>query len=53
MHNFECFWKGKRITVQATSTFEAQKKAAVIWKVKKGYEIAVVNADVPVNTASI
>jgi hypothetical protein len=45
MNKYECFWKSKRITVEANTTYQAQQKAQEILKVKKGYEIAVVLAE--------
>lgn len=53
MNNYECFWKGKRLSVQAETTLAAQIIAAQVWKVRKRYEIAVVLADKPINTGGI
>ena len=39
---FECFYKSKRITVEAQSTYQAQLKASVEFKTKKHWDIAVV-----------
>ena len=41
MNKYECFWKGKSITVEADTTYQAQQKAQAILKAKKGYEITV------------
>ena len=41
MNKYECFWKSKRITVEADTTYQAQQKAQAIFKAKKGYEITV------------
>ena len=53
MHNYECFYRGKRISVQAPSSFAAQEAAARIFKAKKAYEIATVLADKPISPASL
>ena len=53
MFTYECFYKNKRITVQALRSFEAQEKAAKILKARKNYEVTVVLADKPINTASV
>ena len=45
MNKYECFWKSKRITVEADTTYQAQQKAQAIFKAKKGYEITVVLAE--------
>ena len=41
-NKYECFWKSKRITVEADSSYQAQQKAQALFKAKKGYEITVV-----------
>lgn len=41
MNTYECFWKSKRITVEADTTYNAQLKAQAIFKAKKSYEITV------------
>jgi len=50
---YEAFYKNKRTTVYANSSYEAQLKAAKEFKAKKRYEVTVVLADVPVDTASL
>ena len=45
MNKYECFWKAKRITVEADTSYQAQQKAQAILKAKKGYEITVVLAE--------
>jgi hypothetical protein len=45
MNKYECFWKAKRITVEADTSYQAQQKAQAIFKAKKGYEVAVVLAE--------
>ena len=42
MNGYIGFYKGKRIEVNAESSYEAQKKAATIFKAKKSYEVTVV-----------
>ena len=53
MNNYECFWRGKRLSVQAETTLAARAIAAHAWKVRKQYEIAVVLADKPISTGAI
>lgn len=53
MNNYLCMWRGKRIIVQAETSYKAQQIAATQWKIKKGWEIIVILADKPVNTASL
>lgn len=45
MNGYVCFYRGKRIEVYANTSFEAQEKAAKIFKAKKTYEITVVLAE--------
>jgi hypothetical protein len=45
MNKYECFWKSKRITVEADTSYQAQQKAQSILKAKKGYEITVMLAE--------
>lgn len=44
MFTYECFYKNKRITVQALRSFDAQEKAAKLFKARKSYEVTVVLA---------
>lgn len=53
MFNYVCFYKGKKIVVQALRSYDAQLKAAQILKAKKAYDVAVVLADKPVDPASL
>jgi len=39
---YHAFWRGKKIELKANTSYEAQKKAAAILKVKKSYEVTVV-----------
>lgn len=41
MNGYKCFYKGKTIEVNADTSYEAQQKAAVIFKAKKAYEVTV------------
>lgn len=41
MAKYEAFYKGKRITVEAGSSYGAQKKAAEIFKAKHSFEVTV------------
>ena len=45
MNKYECFWKSKRITVEADTSYQAQQKSQSILKAKKGYEITVMLAE--------
>lgn len=47
MNGYICFFGGKRVEVHATSTYEAQKKAAAVLRVseKKRSQITVVLAE--------
>jgi hypothetical protein len=42
MNGYLCFYKDKKIEVYADTSFEAQKKAALIFKAKKNYMVNVV-----------
>lgn len=44
-NGYVAFYKGKRADVYAATSYEAQKKAAAIFKVKKTYEVTVVLAE--------
>ena len=45
MNTYVAMYRGKRETVEANTTYEAQKKAAVIFKAKKSYEVIVILAE--------
>jgi hypothetical protein len=53
MHTYEAFYRGKRTTVQASSSYEAQTLAAAIFKARKQYDVTVILADKPVSPASL
>ena len=55
MKNFTyvCFYKNLQTTVQAITSYEAQLTAAKKFKAKKSYDVTVVLADKPVDTASL
>lgn len=53
MFTYECFYKNKRITVQAFRSFDAQKIAAEKFKARKAYEVTVVLAAKPDGTPVI
>ena len=42
MNGYIAFWRGKQIEVYAATSFEAQQKAAALFKAKKTYEVTVV-----------
>ena len=46
LYAFECFFKGKRTTVFAETTYKAQQSAAIFFKAKKAYDITVMRADI-------
>ena len=50
---FVAFYRGKQTVVHAATSYDAQLKAAAFFKARKSYEVTVVRADVPVNTASL
>lgn len=58
MNTYICYFKNKRIEVSAATQYEAQQKAAAIFKARRHWEVAVMIAEkngVPVihSTASI
>lgn len=44
MFSYVCFYKGKEITVQASSSYNAQQEAARIFRARKPYEVTVMLA---------
>lgn len=42
MNGYKAFYKGKTIEVEASSSYEAQKKAAAQFKAKKSYDVNVI-----------
>nr|DAT24739.1 MAG TPA: hypothetical protein [Caudoviricetes sp.] len=46
MNGYKCFYKGKTCEVYANSSYEAQQKAAQVFKAKKSYEVTVVLCEV-------
>lgn len=53
MRPYIAFYKGKQITVEANSSYEAQQKAAKEFKAKKPYDVTVMLADVKHSTQHI
>ena len=45
MNGYICFYKGKRVEVQANTSLEAQRKAAIAFKAKRTYDITVMLAE--------
>jgi len=41
VNGYICFYKGKRIEVYAETSYQAQLKAAALFKAKKSYEVSV------------
>ena len=46
MYGYMCFYKNKVIEVYADTTYQAQQKAALIFKTRKSYEITVVLCEI-------
>jgi hypothetical protein len=42
MNTYHAFYNGKEIELQADSSYQAQQKAAGIFKAKKSYQVTVV-----------
>lgn len=53
MRMYICIYNGKKIEIQAATSYEAQEKAAKIFKAKKSYNVIVALADVSISTSSI
>lgn len=45
MNGYVAFYKGKKLEVYAASSYEAQQKAAALFKARKSYEVTVVLAE--------
>lgn len=45
MNGYIAFYRGKQAEVRATSSYEAQKQAALLFRAKKSYEVTVVLAE--------
>ena len=41
MNGYKAFYRGKSIEVYAETTYEAQQKAAALFKAKKAYDVSV------------
>lgn len=53
MRTYQAFYRGRNLTVTAASQFDAQKQAAILFKARRAWDVAVVLADVPVKTAEL
>jgi hypothetical protein len=53
MRMYICIYNRKQITVEAKTSYEAQEKAAKIFKAKKSYNVIVALADVAISPSSI
>ena len=42
MNGYKAFYKGKSIDIMASTSYEAQKLAALRFKAKKSYEVTVI-----------
>jgi hypothetical protein len=45
MNGYIAFYRGKQVEVYAASSYEAQTKAAAMFKAKKSYEVTVMLAE--------
>ena len=45
MNGYIAFYRGKQIEVYAATSYEAQQKAAALFKARKRYEVTVVLAE--------
>lgn len=45
MNGYIAFYKGKQLEVYAPSSYEAQQKAAALFKARKSYEVTVMLAE--------
>ena len=45
MNGYVCFYKSKRIEVEAETSYAAQLKAAQLFKARKSYDVTVVLAE--------
>jgi hypothetical protein len=41
MNGYKCFYRGKECEVYADTSYNAQQKAAVVFKARKAYEVTV------------
>ena len=53
MITYIAFYKGRKVLVEASTTYSAQCIAAKQLKAKKYYDVTVMRADVEHNTASL
>jgi hypothetical protein len=53
MRTYKAFYKNDTITVQAESSYAAQLEAAKQFKAKKSYDVTVILADIPLDTANL
>lgn len=45
MNKYEAFYKGRRMTVEGSTSLEARDKATLAFKAKKAYDVTVVLAE--------
>ena len=45
MNGYIAFYRGKSVNVQADTSYQAQQKAAALFKARKSYEVTVVLAE--------
>lgn len=53
MRTYKAFYKGRSIQVEAQTSYEAQQKAATLFRAKKSYDVTVVLCDTPISTVSL
>jgi hypothetical protein len=42
MNTYYAFYKGKKIELEAETSYQAQEKAAITFKARKSYEVSVI-----------
>lgn len=45
MNGYVCFYRGRKMEIQAATAYDAQQKAARAFSAKRGYQVAVVLAE--------
>lgn len=45
MNTYIAFYRGRRVEVQADTTYEGQRKAAKLFRARKAYEVTVMLAE--------
>lgn len=53
MYTYIALYKGRRVTVEASTIYTAQTIAAKLLKAKKYYDVTILRADIEVDPAAI